>query len=285
MRSSSSLVSVADSQLHVGSSNLLVPEHERSLPQQMLLYVYNQSGIVTARQIPFWERFRQETPDVHLSARDLRSMFYREVLHDPEYFDDLDVVVEQYINPRSYQIPLEPLEFSDLTGEGYMLNAPSDASPGEGETNFEYLAKYVSTPFETAKITPLPPEGSLLLPVCLQSDSLNTNVETVEKSGSDVDNICERVRALTTGNMVLDYSMDAQIKSHQLLTGDARVVPKTFLTEDQAVPSAPVSSRLKRWRSNDDSGLQRSSSKRLRMNTSPSVMARRAKSLTRMSNK
>ncbi|XP_062560971.1 uncharacterized protein LOC134225145 isoform X2 [Armigeres subalbatus] len=278
MKSSSSLISVADSQLHVGSSNVLVPEHEPSLAQQMLLYVYNRSGITTARQIPFWERFRQETPDVHLSARDLRSMFYREVLHEPEYFDDMDVVVEQYINPRCYQIKLEALEFSDLTEEGYVLNALPDTPPGDS-------TKCLSTPFEMAKIIPQSPEGALLL----QFDSVNTKVETVEKSGSDVDNICDRVRALTTENIVVDDPMDAQIKSHQLLTSDARVVPKTIPTGGPTVPSVLISSRQKR--SNNDTGLQSSSSKRLRMKIPPSVlawrekaMARQAKYLTRMNN-
>ncbi|XP_062536957.1 uncharacterized protein LOC134205593 [Armigeres subalbatus] len=282
-----------DSQHHVGSSNLPVSDREPSLARQMLLYVYNRSGIVTARQISFWERFRQETPDVELPARDLRAMFFSQLLHEPEHFNSLDSVVEQYINPRFNKIDLEALEFGDLTeGEDYTVNTSLDGSPEENDTNLERLAQFLSTPFETSKTVPLPPIYVRVLPIPLPTSScpldallnpfrrlvselLYTNDETVEKCELEVDTICDRVQALTVSGIALDHLLEPKMECYKLLHGDTPVATIATPAKDQAVPAAPRSSTLKRLRSGDDSGLGRSTIKRRRVIIPSLILAQR----------
>nr|XP_019932530.2 uncharacterized protein LOC109622575 [Aedes albopictus] len=291
------------------SSNLLIPEHERSLAQRMLLYVYDRSAIVAARQLAFWEQFRQAAPDVEMSAPDLRAMFYGEVLYEPEHFDDLEYAVSQYINPRFNQIQLEALEFGDLAEEeDYVLNVPRDAAPfpnDGGEMNFEQLVNYISSPIEVARSVQLPPlnvqlvaapatatvlhslDANLKQRFCqLLSELVYTSDETVEKPILKVEDICERVLALTAKGICLQDLLEPGMDCYKLLNGGAstatpdKPIP-TATGQDQVVPVVAgtiSSSALKRWKSFDDSGLGKSPPKYRRLNAplaTASLLARR----------
>lgn len=269
-------------------SLMLVPEHERSLAQRMMLYVYNRSGIVTARQLAFWEVFRQCNPDVDLAARDLRAMFYGEVLYEPEHFEDLGFLVEQYLNPRFNQIQLEALEFGDLAeGEDFLLNVPRNAT--KDGMNFEQLAHYISTPLEEVRNVRLAPLNLQMVaaprppsPPKREDDELRvqfgrllselvyTGEEAIEKPILETEEICERVQILTKRGMKLEKLMEPHMDCYKLLKPpkDTSSVLENPAA-DQVVPvasgSSIKSSALKRWKSCDDSGLGVTPSKRQRM--------------------
>ncbi|XP_065093087.1 uncharacterized protein LOC135713780 [Ochlerotatus camptorhynchus] len=294
-----STVSGSDMESESGTGSLmLVPEQERSLAQRTLLYVYNRSGIVTARQLAFWEVFRERNPDVELSARDLRAMFYGEVLYEPEHFEDLDFSVEQYLNPRFNQIQLEALEFGDLAeGEDFLLNVPRNAT--EGGMTFEQLANYISTPLEAARnvqLAPLnvqmvaaprppsPPKSSgkddelgeqfsRLLCELLYSDE-----EAIEKPVLELQEIRERILALTTAGIKLEDLLEPDMDCYKLLKPPKDTSVMDSPATDQMVPVAfGSSSKLsaqKRWKSWDDSGLGLTPSKRRRLMTPSLIIAK-----------
>ncbi|XP_001664163.2 uncharacterized protein LOC110681492 [Aedes aegypti] len=283
----------------VSFSNQLTPEYERSLAQRMLQYVYDRSAIVTARQLAFWERFRQQAPDVEMFPQDLRAMFYGEVLYEPEHFEDLEHAVTNYINPRFNQIQLEALEFGDLAEqEDYMLNLPRNVPLPDGEMNFEQLVNYISNPFEASRNSRLVPlnvqlvaapqpsaDANLKQRFChLLSELVYTRDETVEKPTLAIEDICERVSVLTAKGIRLDDLIEPGMECYKLLNGinpetETPNVPvpekATVSASDQVVPVVPTSSALKRWKSFDDSGLGNTPPKQRRMNPPSSLLARR----------
>lgn len=282
-------------------SLMLVPEHERSLAQRMMLYVYNRSGIVTARQLAFWEVFRERNPDVDLSARDLRAMFYGEVLYEPEHFEDLDFSVEQYLNPRFNQIQLEALEFGDLAeGEDFLLNVPRNAT--EDGMSFDQLAHYISTPLEAARNVRLAPLNVQMVAAPrpasppkreddelaaefarLLSELVYTGEEAIEKPVLEMEDIRERVLLLTKAGIKLEDLMEPHMDCYKLLKPQNDDTTSVFESPaaDQMVPvasgSSSKSSALKRWKSCDDSGLGVSPSKRRRLVTPASVTRQHAR--------
>ncbi|XP_058462827.1 uncharacterized protein LOC131437472 [Malaya genurostris] len=255
-----------------------ISDIERSLAQRMLLHVYSTAGIVAARQLNFWEDFRSSNPDVEMQARELRAMFFEEVLNDLEHYDDLAYEVVQYLNPIFNQYQRGVLEFGDLAeGEDFLLNVPQ--SVAGGGLAFEEMVNYVSAPIVTSHQLPMVPLNLELVSASsrprpssredelakqfarLLSEIVWTKEEAIEKPVLGLTELRERTMVLTKAGISLKHLLKPGMQAHTLQSRQFETEKPTDV--DQVVPvSSGKKSATKRWRSFDDSGLGLSPSKR-----------------------
>lgn len=281
----------------------------------MLLHVYQKSGIRSARFLPFWESFRALNPDVELSAQDLRMMFFGEVLHEAEYYEDLPYGIVQYMNPIFNQIPIESLEFGDLgEGEDFVLNIPQGTVAGG--IGLEEFANYVNAPLPAAPNIPMAPLSLNLVnashptvvpppttainneedELCkgfarLLSELVWTNEEAIEKPVLPIPELRERVSALTKAGISLCDLLDPGMSFFKPQRQQDEPSKTRRPEIDQLVPAVPIAHTVptvsetpaaaKRFLSFDDSGLGLSPSKRARLIT-PSTMTARKQKLKRI---
>ncbi|XP_055618291.1 uncharacterized protein LOC129763347 [Toxorhynchites rutilus septentrionalis] len=269
-----------------------IPSLQWSLPQRMLMHVYESSGIATARSLAFWEKFLELNPDIELRAQDLRMQFFGDVLHEAKHYEELPSTVIGYINPMFNEIPLEALEFGDLTeGEDFMVNVlVSDIPAGLG---LEELVNNINVPPSAARKIPLAPMNLDLAKAPrptvatataeddlykgfsrLLSELVWTNEETVEKPILSPLELRERVSALTKAGIALSDLVGLQMDSFQ--------PPVVQIEENQLGPttSSRTPTPAKRYKSFDDSGLGLSPRKRARLLT-PSTLTIRKQKLKR----
>ncbi|XP_058835225.1 uncharacterized protein LOC131692283 [Topomyia yanbarensis] len=272
-----------------------MPDADRSLAQRMLLYVYNRAGITHARQLMFWEDFRSSNPDVEMQARDLRAMFFEEVLNDLEHYDDLAYEVVQYLNPIFNQYQRGVLEFGDLAeGEDFLLNVPPGVAGGE--LSFEEMVNYVSAPITASRNLPMVPLNLELVTTPrskrpsredemaqqfakLLSELVWTEEEAAEKPVLPIPELRERTFALTKAGISLQHLLEPGMIAHTLLSQQYEARAEKAAECDQVVPATCASSgkrsAAKRCQSYDDSGLGLSPSKRALLMTPMLPSARR----------
>lgn len=279
-----------------------IPDHERSFPQQMMLHVYNTCGIVRARQLPFWIDFRERHPTEDLpSARELRAMFFDDVLLDPENYEDLPYAVIQYLNPRFNRFDPAVLEAGDvIEGEDFQLNVPAAlGADGAARMSFEQLAEYVNRPATlVTRNAPLAPLNVQLVSTASRpadddglrvrfaqvlSEMIWTEEEKFEKPVLELAEIRARIVTLARSGISLLDIMEPSMQSYQLFNGTSEppnVDPEEQVVPAMAPPPPPVvtdKSARKRWHSFDDSGFGASPSKRSRLFTPSTISARKAR--------
>ncbi|EDS35192.1 conserved hypothetical protein [Culex quinquefasciatus] len=268
-----------------------------------MLHVYNTCGIVRARQLPFWIDFRERHPTEDLpSARELRAMFFDDVLLNPENYEDLPYAVIQYLNPRFNRFDPAVLEAGDvIEGEDFQLNVPAAlGADGAARMSFEQLAEYVNRPATlVTRNAPLAPLNVQLVSTASRpadddglrvrfaqvlSEMIWTEEEKFEKPVLELAEIRARIVTLARSGISLLDIMEPSMQSYLLINGTSE--PPNVDPEEQVVPAMapppppPVvtdKSTRKRWHSFDDSGFGASPSKRSRLFTPSTISARKAR--------
>ncbi|XP_055611184.1 uncharacterized protein LOC129757857 [Uranotaenia lowii] len=272
----------------------IVPEQSHSLAQRMLLHVYRTSGIAAARQLPFWENFRSREMNIRMSARDLRTMFFSEVLLEPEHFYELPYATVQYLNPQFNIYQPEVLDFGDLAeGEDFQLNVPHQSITED--FNPEDLVRFVSIPIEAERNLDLPPADLDLVHnppkppteeeelakqfARMLSELVWTEEETVEKPILDIPELRERMLNLAKAGVSIQDLLQPGVQARDLL---ATQQSGKIVHVDQQVPEVPKTiarTILKRCKSLGDSGIGSSPKKRTRL--FPTSSSRRGEALRR----
>lgn len=267
-----------------------------------MLHVYETFGIVRARQLPFWIDFRQRHPTEDLpSPRDLRAMFFGEVLPEPEHYEDLPYEVVQYLNPLFNNFDPAVLEAGDvIEGKDFQFNVPDGLrEDGPAEMTFEQLTEYVNQPTKLiTRNVPLAPLEVQLVNTASRSeeDDLShrfeqvlseivwTEEEKIEKPVLELAEIRARVVTLAKSGIALLDIIEPSMECYRLINGTSEI-PEAVPAEEQIVPVSRPATRpavtgksgSKRWWSFDDSGLGASPSKRSRLLTPNTISARKAR--------
>ncbi|XP_055545575.1 uncharacterized protein LOC129730120 [Wyeomyia smithii] len=263
------------------ASTTFYTDDEQSLSHRMIVYVYRVSGIVSVRQLPFWEEFCAVNPDIEMSVQDLRAVFFTDVINNLEHYEFMNYEVAQYLNPPFNQYRLDSLEFGDLTeGDDFLLDVPNCAAAGN--LSFEDMAQYVIAPLTVSHKLPVIPlhletiprsessmsQGDLRELFFLILSELVLAKEEVQKSRLTVADIQDPVLNLSEIGISLQSRLKPGMIAFDLLN-DSETEHCDDSHDDQLVPSAEASPRpeysIKRSRSVGDSGIVLSPTKRSRV--------------------
>ncbi|XP_055618292.1 uncharacterized protein LOC129763348 [Toxorhynchites rutilus septentrionalis] len=270
----------------------IISEIRRTLPQRILVHIYEASGIRFVGHLSFWEHFLNLNPDIELRAQDLRRLLFGEVFNEARYLEELPDRIALYLKPMFNTIPTETFESEDLNGsEDFMLNFPQSAVATGIRMN--ELVNYIIVPNPSVPNIPLVPlnmdAANAQLPsevtstgeddLCkrfarLMHELVRADVGATDLSGLPSKELRERVVALVKMGIAVCDLFDQKMGARKVQQS-ARVLTE----EDQLVPT--TSNTTKRVGSFDDSGLGLSPRKRARLLQSSTLPAVRKQELRR----